>query len=120
MAYYAIIKQELGISKKSGCEMITLTLVDLDTREEFRSYIDSAMENFLQWEEIITKPEQGFVITGLKKKRSYGRYNHEILNADSEPIIVAKYPDVVKMQRNIQRYWAQEDFKASPYGSLFE
>jgi hypothetical protein len=119
MAYYAIISQELGTSKKSGAEMITLTLIDLETREEFRSYIDSSMENFCNWAEIITQPERGFVVTGLKKKRNYGRYNHEILNADCEPVIVADYPDVKKMQRRLRQQWAKDDFNQTPYGKLF-
>jgi hypothetical protein len=119
MAYYAIISQELGTSKKSGAEMITLTLIDLETREEFRSYIDSSMANFCNWAEIITQPEKGFVVTGLKKKRNYGRYNHEILNADCEPVIIADYPDVKKMERKLRQQWAREDFNNTPYGKLF-
>jgi hypothetical protein len=119
MAYYAIINQEFSVSRKTGAEMITLTLVDVETREEYRSYIDASMQNFCQWAEIITQPEKGFVVTGLKKKRNHGRYNHEILNADCDPILVAEYPDVKKMQKNLQRQWAKEDFAATPYGQLF-
>lgn len=118
-SYYAITNQEFGTSKKTGAEMITLTLLDLETREEFRSYIDASMDNFCQWAEIITQPDKGFVVTGLKKKRSYGRYNHEILNADAEPIIVADYPDIKQMSKNIQRQWAKEDFAQTPFGRLF-
>lgn len=120
MSYYAIIKQEYGISKKSGAEMITLTLLDLETREEYRSYIDASMENFCQWAEIITQAEKGFVVSGLKKKRNYGRYNHEILNADCEPVIVAEYPDVKKMEKRLRQQWAKEDFAATSYGRLFD
>jgi len=120
MAYYAIINQEFGTSRKTGAEMITLTLVDIETREEFRSYIDASMANFFQWEPIITNPDRGFVVTGLKQKRNYGRYNHEILNADCDPIIVAEYPDVKKMERNLRRSWAKEDFAATPFGKMFE
>jgi len=120
VSYYAITNQEYSISKKTGAEMIKLTLIDLETREEFKSYIDASMENFCQWAEIITQSEKGFVVTGLKKKRNYGRYNHEILNADCEPIIVAEYPDIKKMEKNLKRHWAKEDFQATPYGKLFE
>lgn len=119
MAYYAITDQEFGVSRKTGCEMITLTLYDLETREEFRSYVDSSMQNFEQWAEIITQPEKGWVITGVKKKRSYGRYTHEIINADSEPVIVAEYPDARRMFKNLKQYWAQEDFKKTAFGQLF-
>lgn len=118
-SYYAIIKQELGISKKSGAEMVTITALDIETREECLSYIDSTMNNFEHWAEVITQPEKGFVVTGLKKKRNYGRYNHEILNADCEPIIVAEYPDVKKMEKRLRQQWAKEDFQSTPYGKLF-
>jgi hypothetical protein len=60
------------------------------------------------------------VVTGLKQKRNYGRYNHEILNADCDPMIVAEYPDVKKMERNLRRSWAKEDFAATPFGKMFE
>jgi len=119
-SYYAIIDQEFGTSKKTGSEMITLTLLDLETREEYRSYIDSSMQNFELWAEIITQPERGFVVTGLKQKRSYGRYTHEILNADCEPLIVADYPNIKKMETKLRSSWAKTDFEATPFGRLFE
>jgi hypothetical protein len=119
MAYHAIINQEYTVSKISGAEMVTLTMLDIETREEFRSYVDASMENFCHWEEIITQPEKGFVVTGLKKKRNYGRYKHEILNADCIPVIVAEYPDVKKMERRLRQQWAREDFANTPYGKLF-
>lgn len=119
MAYYAIIKQELGLSKISGAEMVTLTIIDVETREEFRCYVDSTMENFIHWAEILTKPEKGFIVTGLKKKRNYGRYNHEILNADCEPTIVVEFNDVKVMEKRIRKQWAKDDFAATPYGQLF-
>lgn len=117
--YDAIIDQDIGPSKNGG-EMVTLTFLNLETREESRSYIDETMTNFMQWVEIITQPEKGFVIAGLKEKRSYGRYNHNILNADCVPVIVAEYPDAKKMEKKLRQLWAQEDFLATPYGKLFE
>jgi hypothetical protein len=119
MAYYAITNQEFGISKKTGAEMITLTLLDIETREEYRSYIDASMNNFTHWEEIITKPQCGFVVTGLKTKRNYGRYTHDILNADCEPVIVQEFPDVKLMERNLRKHWAREDFANTPFGRLY-
>ena len=118
-SYYAIIDQEFGISKKTGAEMITLTLLDIETREEYRSYIDASMQNFELWAEVITQPDRGFVVTGLKQKRSYGRYTHEILNADCEPIIVADYPNIKIMEKKLRQQWAQQDFAETPFGRMF-
>lgn len=120
MAYYAIINQELSTSRISGAEMITLTLLDIETREEFRSYIDASMENFLHWADIITHPEKGFCVTGLKKKRGHGRYSHEILNADCEPIVVKEFADVKDMERRLRQQWAKQDFANTPFGKLFD
>jgi hypothetical protein len=117
--YDAVISQELGNSKNGG-EMITLTFLNLETREESRSYIDETMTNFMQWAEIITQPQKGFIIQDLKEKRSYGRYNHTILNADCVPVVAAEFPDVKKMENQIRKMWAKEDFLATPYGKLFE
>jgi hypothetical protein len=120
MAYHAIINQEYSISKVTGAEMITITALDIESRKESLSYIDASMENFVQWAEIITQPEKGFVVTGLKKKRNNGRYKHEILDADCQPVIVAEYPDVKKMERRLRQQWAKQDFAATPFGKLFE
>lgn len=117
--YDAVISQELGNSKNGG-EMITLTFLNLETREESRSYIDETMTNFMQWAEIITQPQKGFIIQDLKEKRNYGRYNHTILNADCVPVVAAEFPDVKKMENQIRKMWAKEDFLATPYGKLFE
>lgn len=118
--YYAITKQEFGVSKITGAEMITLTLFDLETREEFRSFVDSSMENFCQWAEIITQPEKGWVVTGLKEKRNYGRYRHRILNADCAPVIVAEFPCVKKAEQKLRQQWAREDFEKTQYGRMFK
>ena len=119
MSYYAIVKQELAPSKNGG-EMITMTLYDIESREEFRTYIDPNMENFDHWIEIITNPEKGYIVTGLKKKPNYGRYKHEILNADCEPIVVKRVKDVKEMERRMRENWAREDFEKSGFGRLYD
>lgn len=119
MAYYAITEQSIGPSKNGG-EMVTLTLYDLETRQEYRTYIDATMRNFDFWIDIISQPEKGYIVTGLKHKKSYGRYNHEILNADCEPIVIKTVPDAKKMFKKIKEQWAKEDFESTPLGRLFE
>ena len=119
MAYHAIVNQKLSVSRKSGAEMVTITFWDMETREELVCYVDSSMENFEKWAEVITQPEKGFILTGMKRKRSYGRYNHEILNADSDFTIVYEHPNVEVFKKKIQKMWAKEDFEATPFGRMF-
>jgi hypothetical protein len=120
MAYHAIVKQEIGNSKISGAETITMTIFDVETRSEYRSYIDASMKNFNHWVDIITNPDSGFIVTGLKEKRSYGRYNHEILNADCEPIIIEEWESGKELEKFLRQQWAKEDFAKTPFGKLFE
>lgn len=118
-SYYAIIDQRIGPSAYGG-EMVTITFLDIQTREECVSYIDEKMENFFHWADVITQPEKGFVVTGLKKKKGKGNYAHQILNADCEPIIVREFQDVKQMERKLRQSWAQQDFEATPFGRLFD
>jgi hypothetical protein len=120
MAYHAITNQEYGTSKISGAETITLTIFDIETRDEYRSYIDASMKNFNHWADIIMNPNKGFVITGLKEKRNYGRYKHDILNADCEPVIVKEFADIKDMERRLRQQWAKQDFAKTPFGKLFD
>ena len=120
MAYYFITNQEFSTSKITGSEVVTLTLVDIDTREEYRCYVDSSMENFTQWADVLLNPQKGFVLTGLKRKRNHGRYNHEILNADSDFVIAYEDASLENFHRKLKMSWAKEDFLRTPFGRLFE
>ena len=118
-SYYAIISQEIKPSKNGG-EMITVIALDIETRDECISYIDPNMKNFFHWEQIITHPEQGFIVTGLKRKARLGAGGRYVLNADCEPIVVKEFDSIKKMEQRLRSTWAKQDFEATPFGKLFE
>ena len=120
MAYHAIVKQEIGSSKISGADTITMTIFDVETRDEYRSYIDASMKNIDHWLDVITNPDQGYIVTGLKEKRNYGRYNHDILNADCEPIIIEVWESGKELEKFLRQQWAKQDFAKTPFGKLFD
>lgn len=120
MANYVITNQELTTSRVSGAEVVKITLRDIESRDEYVCYVDSSMDNFVLWEEIITQPWKGFIITGLKRKRNYGRYKNEILNADYEPIILVETADAKQLHKKVLAHWAREDFRQTPFGRLFD
>jgi hypothetical protein len=120
MAYHAIVKQEIGTSKISGAETITLTIYDVETGDEYRSYIDASMKNFEHWIDVISNPEQGYIVTNLKEKRNYGRYNHDILNADCEPIVIEVWESGKHLEKLLRQHWARKDFAKTPFGKLFD
>jgi hypothetical protein len=119
MSYHAIVKQELEASKTGG-EMITLTCFDIETREEFRSYIVANMKNFEHWIDIISHPDEGFIVGGLKRKKNNGKYNHEILNADCVPVIVKRMKSAKQMEKIMREKWAKDDFEKTDFGRLFK
>jgi hypothetical protein len=119
MAYHAIVKQEIGTSKISGAETITMTIFDIETRKEYRSYIDASMKNIEHWIDVISNPERGYIVTNLKEKRNYGRYNHDILNADCEPTIIEVWESGKELEKMLRQHWAKEDFAKTPFGKLF-
>ena len=117
-SYYAIISQDIKPSKNGG-EMITIIALDIESRDECISYLDPSMKNFLLWEHIITQPERGFVVTGLKRKARLGAGDRYVLNADCEPIIVKEFDNVKSMERRLRSTWAKMDFEATPFGRMF-
>lgn len=120
MAYYAIVKQEIGTSKISGADTVTMTIFNVDTGDEYRSYIDASMNNAEHWVDVISNPEKGYIVDGLKEKRNYGRYNHDILNADCEPVIVAVVPSGKELEKMLKQHWAKKEFLKTPFGKLFD
>ena len=119
MAYYAIISQSIEPSKHGG-EMVVLEALEIESREECISYIDPKMRNFELWESVITQPEKGFVITGLKRKTRLGSRDRVVLNADCEPLVVKEFDNAKEMERRLRANWAKQDFENTPFGRLFE
>jgi hypothetical protein len=110
-SHYAIINQQADVSKNDGSPYVKLTIVGIQTRETFTTYIDLNNHNVDNWMDIIMNPNSGFVVHGLKTTVKNGK---TLINADSKPIIDVeadivtllselKYTKPVKTTNNFNR-----------------
>ena len=101
---YAIIKQR-EFNSKYGGTATEIILVNIKTRQEFKTYIDQRNFNAVNWQHIIRHPDRGYVISGVKiKDRVKG-----IINADSDPIITFESETQDVVFDEITSYWAEQD-----------
>ena len=104
MPQYAILKQREFHSKYGGTAT-EIILVNIQTRQEFKTYIDQRNFNAVNWQHIIRHPERGYVLTGIKIKDQV----KGILNADSDPIISFESESQDTVLDELQSYWAEQD-----------
>lgn len=104
--YHAVIQQRAGLSSHSGRPMITVVMVDLETRAVIKTYIDSANVNSSHWHSITSRPTGGFVVHGLNKTTRQGV---TVINADSVPQIDCEFACADSMYQELQAQWAQQD-----------
>ncbi len=61
--HYVIIKQQTKWSKHGG-QVTEITLVGLDDRKLYTTWIDAMNMNAKYWSHITRSPDHGFIITG--------------------------------------------------------
>ena len=103
---YAVIDQQSGLSKVTGRPYTKITLVDLDTRKEYPTYADTANHNCANWQHITNHPARGYILTGLKVVTRKGK---EVIDADSDPIIVSEFDDANELHLAIKKLWREVD-----------
>lgn len=104
--HYAIIKQEDKWSKHGG-KVTEITLVGLDDRKPYTTWIDPMNMNNRYWQHILRSPEHGFILKGLKVKRMVDR--DDVINADSKPVIAWEHEDIDEMLDTIMDEWRRQD-----------
>lgn len=115
--HYAIVKQETKYSKYGGV-ITTITLVGLDDRCEYTTYIDPSNFNSKNWQHIVRHPEHGFILKGLKVKKNQTK---NIINADSDPVIAWEHENIDAVLDAIMDKWRQQDEARRPpsFGDFF-
>lgn len=108
--HYAIVKQETKYSKYGGV-ITTVTLVGLDDRKEYTTYIDPSNFNAKNWSHIVRHPEHGFILTGLRVKKNTDK---AIINADSDPVIAWEHTNIDDVLDAIMDKWSQQDLARRP------
>lgn len=103
--YYFILKQKQITSKVSGEKIIEVTLVGVDDRLLYTTYIDPKNRNYRNWSYIIHNPEQGFLLGPLKVKD----YDKGLINADSKVTILVSTEDRDEVYAEVLAKWHKED-----------
>lgn len=104
--HYAIIKQEDKWSKHGG-SVTEITMVGLDNRKPYTTWVDPMNMNNKYWQHILRSPQHGFILKGLKVKRMVDR--DDVINADSKPIIAWEHEDIDDMLATIMDEWRRQD-----------
>jgi hypothetical protein len=103
--HYAIVKQESTYSKYGGA-ITKITLVGLDDRREYTTYIDPSNFNSKHWDHITRHSQHGFILKGLKAKKNTDK---NIINADSDPIIAWEHTNIDEVISAVMEKWAEQD-----------
>jgi hypothetical protein len=103
---YAVINQKTGISIKTGKLCTTITLIGLDDRCEYPTYIDKSMRNYEKWIHIINHPNNGYILDNLELITRKGK---TVIDADCDPIIVHETTDADQLYISIKKMWADVD-----------
>jgi hypothetical protein len=109
--HYVVIKQENKWSRHGG-NITEITMVGLDDRKEYTTWIDPTNMNSKYWSHVTRSPDHGFILTGLKTKRMVNR--DDVINADSKPIIANEHCDINDMLDIVVEYWNKLDGRNRP------
>ena len=78
-ATYIVSSINASISNINGEDLYTINLIDVDTDERYKTYIQPTNRNFRKWKLIIDNSADGWVIEGLRIQNK----NKNIINDDS-------------------------------------
>ena len=109
--HYVIIKQQTKWSKHGG-QVTEVSMVGLDDRKLYTTWIDPTNVNAKYWSHITRSPQHGFIITGVKIKRMVDR--DDVINADSKPVIAQEHTDIDKTLDIVMEHWNKLDGRNRP------
>lgn len=85
---YIISDITSSISHKDGEDLYTITFIDINTDQKFKTYIQATNRNFNKWKLIIDNSADGWVIEGLRIKDK----TKSLINADSKINVLNRIP----------------------------
>ena len=85
---YIISDINSRISSINSEDLYTITFIDVDTDQKFKTYIQSTNRNFSKWKLIIDNSADGWVIQGLRVKDK----TKSLINADSKINVLKRLP----------------------------
>jgi hypothetical protein len=111
---YAVIDQQNGLSQVTGRPYTKITLVDIDTRQQYPTYADTANHNCKNWQQIISHPQRGYILTGLTVVTRKGK---TVIDADCDPVIVSEFDDCHELDLAIKKMWREVDSERTQQSS---
>ena len=99
---------------KHGGLIEEIVFINLETREQVKTYLDPANRNYHHWNTVLANRDQGQMITGVKTTVKAGK---TVINADSQPEIFWS-GDSDEMADAIAEHWAVS--KPTQYQKLFD
>jgi hypothetical protein len=113
--YYIILAQRQLLSKVNGEKIIEITLVGVEDRELYHTYIDPRNRNYRNWSYVIHNPSQGYLLGPLKIKDSM----KNLINADSKVSILVSTEDHEELYTEVLSKWHKQD-QTGNFDSLFD
>ena len=110
---YYVVSQEDQPSRHGGY-ITEIKMINLNTGQEAKTYIDERNRNYRYWHEIVNHPAAGFIIDHLKLKRP------GLVSADSRPEIQKHTRDQQDMEPVVVDYLNREIYSQTTAESLFE
>ena len=104
---YVILEQSpIHTKVKSANNTITkITLIGVNDRCLYKTYIDPTNYNYKNWSHITSNPKHGFVVRNIKVKDAEAF----ILNADSKPIIEWEHDNADIIMEQLKEIWVEQD-----------
>jgi hypothetical protein len=113
---YVIYSQKSSVSRHGG-RITTINAIGVQDRKDYITYIDPTNFNSQNWQDIITKPNNAFIVHGLTVKNIQGKY---IINADSKPRIIAETSDPSTLLYELHELWREQDEPKTKFKDLFD
>lgn len=112
--YYTVLKQEQILSKH-GNRVIQLTLIGIQDRMLYKTYLDPMNRNYKLWSAIIHRPYYGYLLGGIQIKDA----EKCLVSADSRVRIIYQTEYQNEIYDELIRTWQTQD-AGNQYENLFE
>ena len=110
---YYIVSQEDQPSRHGGY-ITEIKMINLNTGQEAKTYIDERNRNYRYWHDIVNHPGSGFIIDRLKLKKP------GLVSADSRPGIQKSTQQQADMEQVVIDYLNKEIYSHKTAEPLFE
>lgn len=113
--YYIILTQRQITSNYNGNKIAEITLVGVQDRCLYKTYVDPQNRNFKNWSYIIHNPAQGYLVSGIRIKDQ----DKALISADSQVKILVATEEASEVYSELLAKWHRED-DVGVFDALFD